>query len=143
MELLSRYTGDSIKDLIPQREPIIMVDDFTPLTDNEADSALTISGNNFFCYNNKLTEPGLIEHIAQSASAFAGYYAIKAGKEPSIGLIGEVKKCSIHQLPEVGTTIYTHINIILETLGVSMLKAETKTVDGQMVCDCTMKISVK
>lgn len=143
MELRSRYTGDSIKELIPQREPIFMLDDFTPLSDNEADSALTIGEDNFFCYENKLAEAGLIEHIAQSASAFAGYNALKQGKAPSIGYIGDVKKCLISQLPTVGVTIRTHIQILSETLGISLLKAETTTSDGSPVCACTMKISIK
>lgn len=143
MELRSRYTGEYLKELIPQREPILMVDDFSPLSENAADSALTIKADNFFCLENKLAEPGLIEHIAQSASALSGFNALKLKKDPAIGYIGDVKKCTIAQLPAAGNTIRTHIEILSETMGISLLQAETRNENGELVCACSMKISVK
>ena len=134
--------GEGIKELIPQREPMIMVDTFYGATESEADTGLRIADNNLFCSEGFFMEPGLVEHIAQSASAFAGYNA-KVKNEPTpIGYIGEVKKFRINFLPRSGDELRTHIRIISEVLGVSLLTAETM-VNGEIAAQCQMKIFIK
>ncbi|MDR0700613.1 MAG: hydroxymyristoyl-ACP dehydratase [Tannerella sp.] len=131
-----------IKELIPQREPIIMLDAFYGATESEADTGLVVSNDNLFCNDGIFMEPGLVEHIAQSASAFAGYKAKAANKPAPVGYIAEVKGFRIHFLPHAGDCLRTHIRIISEVLGVSLLTAETK-VEEEVVARCQMKIFIK
>ncbi len=139
---MAEIRDEAIKELIPQRDPIIMIDTFYGATESEADTGLTIAKDNLFCCDDQFMEPGLVEHIAQSASAFAGYKA-KVKNEPTpIGYIGEVKKFRIHFLPHVGDELRTHICILSEVLGVSLLTAETK-VNGETAVQCQMKIFIK
>ena len=139
---MSEIKGEGIKELIPQRHPIIMVDTFYRATDTEADTGLTVADDNLFCNDGFFMEPGLVEHIAQSASAFAGYKA-KVKNEPTpIGYIGEVKKFRINFLPRTGDELHTHIRIVSEVLGVSLLTAETM-VGEKIVAQCQMKIFIK
>ncbi|MDR0395089.1 MAG: hydroxymyristoyl-ACP dehydratase [Tannerella sp.] len=139
---MAEIKGEGIQELIPQRDPIILIDTFYGATDSEADTGLTVSEHNLFCCENRLTEPGLIEHIAQSASAYAGYKA-KVKNEPTpVGYIAEVKKFRIHFLPRTGDELQTHIRIISEALGVSLLTAETK-VNGEVAARCQMKIYIE
>ena len=134
--------GEGIKDLIPQRDPMIMVDTFYGATESDADTGLVVAEDNLFCSEGVFMEPGLVEHIAQSASAFAGYKA-KVKNEPTpIGYIGEVKKFRINFLPCRGDELRTHIRIISEIFGVSLLTAET-TVNGEVAAQCQMKIFIK
>ena len=133
--------NEAIKNLIPQREPMIMVDTFHEATESEANTGLTIANDNLFCYDGLFTEPGLVEHIAQSASAFAGFKALLAKKKPPLGFIGEVKKCWIYFLPRVGDKLQTHIRILTEVLNVSLLAAET-IVNGEIAVQCQMKIYI-
>ena len=83
-----------ITRLIPQRAPILMVDALLEAQDDTATTCLTIRPDNYFLdEDGRLDETGLIEHIAQSASALAGYKALRAGAaQPPVGYIGEVKK---------------------------------------------------
>jgi len=134
--------GEAIKELIPQREPMLMMDAFYDATESEAETGLTVTEDNLFCWNGLLSEPGLVEHIAQSASAFAGYKAKLANRQTPLGFIGEVRKCRIHLLPKVGDVLRTKIQILTEVLGVSLLTAETK-VNGVTVVQCQMKIFIK
>lgn len=139
---MAEIRGEGIKDYIPQRDPIIMVDTLYGATDDEADTGLTITDDNLFCSEGIFGEPGLVEHIAQSASAFAGYKAsVKDGPAP-LGFIGEVKKFRIHFLPHSGDELRTHIRIISEVLGISLITAET-TVNGKVAAQCQMKIFIK
>lgn len=77
-----------IIDLIPQREPIVMVDKFVGITNGISETQLTIKNDNIFVENDCFTEFGLIEHIAQSAAARVGYICKKENKPISIGYIG-------------------------------------------------------
>ena len=134
----------AMERLIPQRDPIRMVDRLVEVDGGTATAALSVRPDNYFMEDDgAMAEPGLIEHIAQSASALSGFNALKLKKDPAIGYIGDVKKCTIAQLPAVGNTIRTHIEILSETMGISLLQAETRNEDGELVCACSMKISVK
>ena len=139
---MSEIEGEGIKELIPQRYPMIMVDTFYGATNSEADTGLTVADGNLFCSDGFFMEPGLVEHIAQSASAFAGYQAKVKNEATPIGYIGEVKKFRINFLPRTGDKLCTHIRILSEVLGVSLLMAETK-VNEEVAAQCQMKIFIK
>jgi predicted hotdog family 3-hydroxylacyl-ACP dehydratase len=139
---MAEIKGEGIKALIPQRDPVIMIDTFYGATGSEADTGLTVSADNLFCSEGRLTEPGLVEHIAQSASAYAGYKAKAEDKPAPVGYLAEVKKLRIHFLPHSGDKLHTHICIISEMLGVSLLTAETN-VNGEVAARCRMKIFIK
>ena len=137
------YQGDEIKNLIPQREPIIMVDRFFKVEGEVAETGLTITEKNFFVEEDgKIAESGLIEHIAQSASAFAGHKAIAEGLPAPIGYIGEVKKFRCYMRPSVGDELHTTIEMGAEVNGVSLLTG--KTMIGDIVAvETQMKIFVE
>ena len=71
----------------------MMVDELLKVVGDECTCRLTVREDNFFLEEDgQMAEPGVIEHIAQSASAFAGYRAVAEGAtEPPVGYIGEVK----------------------------------------------------
>lgn len=134
--------GQELFKLIPQRAPIVMVDAFYEAADGKAHTGLTIAADNMFCRNGLFTEPGLIEHIAQSAAAFAGYGNYCQGKQPQLGFIGEVKKLRIQRLPEVGSQLHTFLEVKGEAAGVTLVAAETKEGE-EVVATCQMKIFIK
>lgn len=136
--------GSDIERLLQQRWPILMVDELTSATDTEARTALTVGADNMFCSCGKLTEAGLIEHIAQSASAFVCYRHNKlaASGEPLLGYIGEVKKLAIvGELPPISCRVETTIRIMQEVMNITLFAAETSTSNG-VVATCQMKLSV-
>lgn len=136
------FEAEEVYKLIPQRPPMVMLSAFYQADDTDADTGLLVKSDNIFCEKGVLTEPGLIEHIAQSAAAFAGYPYFKAGKNPPLGYIGEIKKCSILQLPPVGSLLKTHIHVLSELLGITLIQADT-TLNDQVVVSTRMKIFIK
>ena len=134
----------NIKQLIPQRSPIMMVDELLCVNGDEAQCRLVVREDNFFLEADGLiAEVGIIEHIAQSASAFAGYRAIDAGAtEPPVGYIGEVKNFHLSQRPAVGDVLITTITMGPTVDGVTIISAECKREDGEAVADTRMKIYV-
>lgn len=133
-----------ITQLIPQRSPIVMIDELLCVNGDEAQCQLTVRPDNFFIDEDTLmAEPGLIEHIAQSASAFAGYRAVQAGAtEPPVGYIGEVKNFHLYHRPQIGDVLVTTITMGPEVEGITIIRGETKCGD-EVVADTTMKIFVK
>lgn len=136
--------GEDIKRLIPQRNPFIMVDGLTAVDDNKAVTKLTIRPDNFFINaDGELAESGLIEHMAQSASALAGYQALKAGVEqPPVGLIGEVKHFSCRRRPCSGEQLDTVITFGF-TFGAVTIADGVTSVDGEIVAEGQLKIFIQ
>ncbi len=134
----------NIRQLIPQREPIMMVDELLSVEDGEAKTCLRVREDNFFMLaDGTMSEEGLIEHIAQSASAFAGYKALKAGEEnPPIGYIGEVKRFRCYFRPSCGDILSTTITMGVEVEGVTIISGVT-LVGDKKAAETQMKIYVE
>lgn len=131
-----------ITQLIPQRAPILEVDRLVSCSENQADTELVVRQDNFFTQHNKLQEPGLIEHMAQSAAAFAGCATFLRGEKPHLGYIGEVKKCHIAALPTVGQILRTTVTLISEIGDVSLVTIKTM-LDDKQIAECQMKIALQ
>ena len=136
------FTGDGILSLILQRAPIIMLDTFFEGNETEASTGLTIQSDNIFCVNGRFTEPGLLEHIAQSASAHAGYKAQLKKKTAPLGFIGEIKKFRVFRLPAVSEQLKTSVQVLSEVLNISLISAEIRSAD-ELIATCQMKIFVQ
>ena len=135
-------SGKSILRLLLQRPPMIMVDTLYSAGSDCAETGLTVSGDNVFCMDGYLIEPGIIEHSAQSAAAFSGYRYFEAGGEPRIGLIGEIKTFRIERLPKVGESIRTRVRILGEAFGMSLVGTES-FIDEVRIAGGQIKIFIK
>lgn len=136
--------GEDIKELLPQRAPILMVDELLDVKGEEAQTSFTVRPGNFFLgEDGRLEESGLIEHIAQSASTFAGYAASLAGAtKPPVGYIGEVKNFHCHHRPQIGDTLCTTIRLGPEAGNIVLLSGETR-VGERIVAETQMKIFIR
>lgn len=134
--------GEGILGLIPQRPPIVMVDSFFGIEENCSYSGLTVTPDNIFCEAGKLQEPGIIEHIAQSAAARIGFIYTRQGAQVPLGFIGSVDKLRIYDLPEVGMKLFTEITIVQEVFDITLIAAQVKA-DEKLIAECRMKIFIK
>lgn len=136
------FVGEELYQLIPQRNPIVMIDTFFCADEESAETGLHVQSGNLFCEGDLLREPGLIEHVAQSAAAFAGYAPYTRGEQPKLGFIGEVKKFKISRLPNIGEFLHTRLRVLGEAAGVTLIAAETIS-EREIVASCQMKIFIK
>jgi predicted hotdog family 3-hydroxylacyl-ACP dehydratase len=132
-------SGEDIKNYIPQREPIIMLDAFYGIDGNQSFSGLTIQADTIFVENNRFNEAGLIEHIAQSCAARIGYYCRQQNEKVPVGYIGALKKMQIFDLPQVGQQLQTTVTIEQEIFDITLVSAEIK-VNQKTIAVCEMKI---
>lgn len=130
----------SITELIPQRAPIVMIDNFLGLEEgNVSRSCLTVRADNLFVTEGRLDECGLIEHVAQSAAARMGYICLEAGKAVPLGYIGSVDDFCLITHARVNETIVTEITILQEVFNISLIKARCR-VGERYIATCKMKI---
>lgn len=138
-------SAPDINNLIPQKSPMVMVDEHVSTEGNKTTTALFIREDNIFCNKGQLTEPGLIENMAQSAALRTGFLFSKkmtdsnSIQKPPIGFIGGIKKLHIHILPQTGETIQTTIEIEAEIMNALVVKAVI-TRGAETVAECELKI---
>lgn len=136
------FGGVEVLKLIPQRSPIIQISSIDITSELTATSSLLVTKDNYFVSDGKLFEPGLIEHIAQSAAAYAGYETYIKNEDPHLGYIGEIKKCNFYGLPFVNEEITTNLEVVSKLDNISLIKAQTFC-NNKLIVECQMKIFIK
>ena len=133
--------GNEIKQLIPQREPFIMVDEIEATDGTHAVSALVVRSDNYFMLpDGTISETGVIEHIAQSCSALMGCLALDQHlTSPPVGLIGEVKHFECQRRPKAGEKVCTTIEFGFTFANVTIATGESR-VDNEQIAKAQLKI---
>lgn len=134
--------GEEIVNYIPQRPPMVMVSGLHEADEKTALTSLLITSENLFSEDGFFTEPGIVEHIAQSTALHAGFGYIQAGKPVPIGYIAAVKDLTIHYLPKVGDTLRTEVKVVNNVMNVILVAAEVKS-NGATVAACEMRVFIK
>lgn len=134
--------GKELLQLIPQREPIVMIDTLYCVDTLEATTGLNVTKDTYFVENKTLREAGIIEHMAQSSAAFAGYESFQKQRPSQLGFIGEVKKMSIQRLPLVGEKLITKITKMADVMGVTLISAKTYS-NAACIAQAELKIFLK
>lgn len=131
-----------IAEFIPQKHPIVMVDELLYCDEKKTVSRFTIDKENIFVRNGKLREPGIIENMAQTGALKAGYESRLLGIEPVVGFIGAIKDLKIYMLPVIGSEIRTEICITNEVFNITIIRATTFC-NEILIAECEMKIAIQ
>jgi predicted hotdog family 3-hydroxylacyl-ACP dehydratase len=129
-----------IIQLIPQKPPFVMVDSLYEYTQLTGKMGFTIPADNILVENGHFSEPGIIEHMAQSMSLHRGYRGFLAGLEkPETGFIGSIKSVEVFTLPQTGSKLTTYVNIQHEIKNVTMVSARTEDENGNLIATSDMR----
>ena len=138
---MQSYKDISIKELIPQRPPFVMIDKMLSFDKNVTETQLEIRADNIFCKDGKLMAEGLMENIAQTCAARIGYVNLSKNEAVKIGVIGSVSNYEVFRLPKVGEVIITSVEVIEELLQITLVNAVVKCGD-ETLAQATMKIAL-
>lgn len=131
---------NEILGLIPQKPPFVMVDTLIEYTEFTGKTAFTVSPENILVNEGYFSEPGLIEHMAQSMSLHRGYRGYLQGlKKPLTGFIGSIKSVEVFKLPPVGTRLNTSVEILQEIMKVTCVSAKTVDEKGNLIATSEMR----
>jgi predicted hotdog family 3-hydroxylacyl-ACP dehydratase len=135
-------TGHALLQLIPQKPPMVLIDTLWSVDDTTTRTSFVVTEQCQLCSDGVLTESGLIENIAQTASAGVGYGCKRDSKAIPLGFIAAIRHCSIFHLPEVGTRITTEVMVTNQILDVTIIKG--LVMFGEILCaECEMRIFIQ
>lgn len=135
-------TQNDIITYIPQRAPMVMIHALLEATEMQAVTQLTVQPENIFVEHGVLTEPGLVENIAQTAAAQVGYVCIQKNIPVPIGYIAAIKDLQVFTLPATQTLITTTVRVKNQVLDITLVEGEIKQNDV-VLCQCEMRIFAK
>jgi predicted hotdog family 3-hydroxylacyl-ACP dehydratase len=135
------YGKENLLQFIPQRDPMVMMDDLLYWDHSKTTSGLTISEDNLLSTSQEFTEPGVIENFAQTMALRIGYHYYLLKKPAPVGYIGSFKKFNLSRLPKTGERIETTIEVIQELFGVTMAKGEM-ILNNETIASIEMKTVV-
>jgi predicted hotdog family 3-hydroxylacyl-ACP dehydratase len=118
-----------------------MVDKLLSVTNDKSVTSLTIMSDNLFCEDGKFFESGMIENIAQTVAAGAGYRFRQDNKEPFMGMIGAIKRLQISKRPQVGDIIQTEAKLIAEFENAIVVEG-TIINSNEIIAQCQMNIFI-
>jgi predicted hotdog family 3-hydroxylacyl-ACP dehydratase len=125
--------------LIPQRPPFVMVDKLLSSDENSTQTAFRVNEENVLVVEGKFSEAGLMENIAQTAAARAGYIAMMENKPVAVGYIGAVKNLEIFDLPKINDELVTEVKIENQVFDVTVISGTVRRNDIVMA-QCKMNI---
>lgn len=130
-----------IQSLIPQRPPFVMIDKLLSVDEAVIRTGFNIKSDNIFVEDGEFKEPGLVENIAQTAAAGAGYISLTESKPISLGYIGAVKNLEIYSFPKTGDELITEITIENQIFDVTIISGKI-TCNEAVLAQCQMKIFI-
>ena len=110
--------------------------------DHSTRTSFLVTEENIFVEKGLFREPGLMENIAQTAAARAGYLARMNNLPVQVGYIGAVKNLEIAGLPATGDELITEIKIKDQVFDVTIISGTVWCRD-LLIAQCEMKIFIK
>lgn len=130
-----------ITEYIPQREPFVMVDKLLSANAETVESKYTVKDSNPLTNNGEFSEAGLIENIAQTVAAGAGYAQIEEGHEVQNGVIAGIRKLKINFRPITGQTIHTKVSNISSFENARVIFGKVFVGDN-LAAECQMNVFI-
>jgi 3-hydroxyacyl-[acyl-carrier-protein] dehydratase len=127
--------------LIPQRDPFVMVHNLLMASETEAVTQFEIYPDNKLVNSGYFSETGMLENIAQTAAAHAGYLFKKKEMPIPIGYIANVKDFKVFDLPPVGAKLTTSVRIVNQVMAVTLAEGIVKC-DEKILCQCEIRIFI-
>ena len=130
-----------IPDYLPHRPPFIMVGELLFADEQHTRSAFTVPAEGPLVDADGFTEAGLLENMAQTVAAGAGYRAKQTNQPVEAGYIAAVKNLEISHLPKLHQRIITE-TVLKESIGNMIVVAATVTLDDTFIARCEMNMFV-
>lgn len=132
-----------VHTVLPQQEPFVMIDTMTHFEMMTSTTETEIRESNIFVDGGRFSASGMMENIAQTCAARVGFYnKYILKKEVQVGFIGAIRNYVVHELPQVGSTITTRVDILEEIFGMTLANAEI-TCEGRTIATAEIKLSVR
>ena len=127
---------------IPQRPPFVFIDEIVEVSELKIVGQFEVLANNVLVTNGRLAEGGLIECMAQTVAAGAGYEAVQNNADVKLGYIAALRNLQIFRLAAVGEILKTIVKIVNHVLDVTITQTEVFA-GTEKIAECEMRIYIK
>ena len=134
--------ANDITLLIPQRAPFVMISQLVYFDAIITRTNFIIKKDNVLLDDDHFSAAGLVENIAQTAAARAGYIAGIEKKSVQVGYIGAVKNLVINQLPSINDELITEVSVLNQIFEVTIISGKVKC-NNILLASCEMKIFIQ
>ena len=135
-------TGEELLALLPQRPPLVLVGALLACADECTVTSFRVPADCVLVENGALSEAGLIENMAQTAAAGAGYHYQQRGQPAPIGFIAAIRDLRVAALPAVGTTLTTEVRVLNQVLDFSIVRGTVRAAEV-IFAECEIRIFMK
>jgi predicted hotdog family 3-hydroxylacyl-ACP dehydratase len=132
---------EDILALIPHRPPFVMIGKLLFADGLSTRTSYRVSPDNLFVAKGKWNEAGLLENIAQTVAAGAGYMAKKRNEAAQVGFIGAVKNFTVVALPCVGDELITETTITDSVFNMVLVTGDIRH-NNTLIASCEMNIFI-
>lgn len=132
----------SVRELLPQQPPFVMIDKLADFTDTSTTSSFTVRADNLFCEGGSLNACALAENMAQTCAARLGFinkYILK--RSIKLGFIGAIRDMRVLRTPKEGEQLLTTVTVKQEIMGLTLVDAATRC-GGDVIATAEMKIAL-
>ena len=116
-----------------------MVGELVFADDSAARTRFVVGADNPMIHRGRFTAGGLLENIAQTVAAGAGYMALRAGVSVAPGHIVSVSRFSVSSLPLPGDELLTEITIRTRIPDIIVISGQVSC-NAVEIATCEMKI---
>jgi len=116
-----------------------MIDRLLHADENITRTSFRVFRENIFVEGTGFLECGLMENIAQTAAAGAGYLSRLSDKPVLVGYIGSVKNLVITALPEIGDELITETTIMERISDITVISGKVLR-NGIIMAQAEMRI---
>lgn len=116
-----------------------MVDQLLSSDENSTVTTFRVTEENVLVARGEFTEAGLMENIAQTAAARAGYRAMMENEPVAVGYIGAVKNLEVFALPKINEILVTEIKIENHVLDTTIISGTVRR-NNIIIAQCEMNI---
>ena len=135
-----KFEDIDVRQLIPQKEPFVMVDKLLYCDETTTKTALTIKADNIFVDGGMLSRAGILENVAQTCATRIGYLTID--KPVRIGFIGAINNFSFSDVSVgIGDCLSTEIVVAAEVGNITQVDATVMCHD-RLVAKGNMKVAL-
>jgi 3-hydroxyacyl-[acyl-carrier-protein] dehydratase len=131
--------GNDILTNIPQRPPFVFIDKLLEAGDERVVGELKLLAGNILVSNGQYSEAGIIESIAQTIAAGAGFKMKQKLLDVKIGYIAAIRQLHIYKLPLAGETLVITVRLVNRILDITIAMAEVVS-GGHKIAECEMRI---
>ncbi|RZK36098.1 MAG: 3-hydroxyacyl-ACP dehydratase [Hymenobacter sp.] len=121
---------------------MVLIEALLACTNARTVTRFTVPADSILVEHGVLSEAGLIENIAQTAAAGAGYGYQQQGRPAPVGFIAAIKDLRVLALPAVGTVLTTEVRVLNQVLDFSIVRGTVQAGETTFA-ECEMRIFSK